>query len=146
MAYPTGMIGRELEGVDLRIARVKSTCAAVSTEAGAGNIPSSRILNLFIQLKQDKVALNAAKAVPGIAEYARLEKNLPGLDVVVEFNSVVAGIDDVTAWIDANFPKDGGGFLLAQTLGASSPVDRTFTPAQTATFRTVLDALVARIT
>lgn len=147
MAYQTGLASRELAKADLTIASVKSGCAAVSTAAAAGNIPSATILNLFVKLKQDRATLIAAREVNGILEMARLEKNLPAMDVRADFDDVVAGIADVTAWIEANFPKGGPGsiYLLAQTLGPSSPVDRTFTPAETATFRTVLDALVARI-
>ena len=63
----------------------------------------------------------------------------------VTLNAVIAAIDGVTAWIVANFPKDGSGFLLAQTWGANAPADRVFTPAQLAAFRTQLDSLIATI-
>ena len=146
MAYPTGMLAFVLESIDRTAASTKVNCQNVRNEAAAGNIPSSRILNLFIELRQNRVQLAAAAGTSGIGAYAQAAKNLPGLDVVAEFTAMLAAFDAVTAWINANFPKDGSGFLLAQTLGADSPVDRMFSPAQTAGFRTALDSLIATIT
>ena len=148
MAYPTGMLSFVLENIDREMAGIKLTCQQVKAESIAGSIPSSRIWTLFINLRQSRQELVAAGSTPGIAEFARAQKNMPALDVVAEFTSVLAALDGVTAWVGTNFPKvtDGNGtWLLAQSLGADSPVDRMFTTAQLATFRTVLDGLIATI-
>lgn len=145
MAYPTGMLSFVLEDIDRTIAEVKRDCQAVKAESLAGTVPSARILGLFINLRQNRAQLATAAATPGIGAYAQAQKNQPALDVVAEFNSVIAAMDGVTAWINTNFPKDGSGFLLAQTLGANSPLDRTFTTAALANFRTQLDSLIATI-
>lgn len=145
MAYPTGMLSLVLEDIDRRAVSVKTYATQVRTEAAAGNIPSSRILDLFINLRQERGLLATAAATPGIAQFARDQKNNQSLDVVAEFNAMLAAIDGTTTWINTNFPKDGGGFLLERTLGVNSPIDRTFTPAQTAGLRTQLDSLIATI-
>lgn len=145
MAYPTGLLSIVLEDIDRRAAGIKLYVSQVKAEAAAGNIPSTRILDVFINLKQERVALAAATSTAGLPAYAQAQKNQPGLDVVAEFNAMTAAIDGVTSWIVNNFPKDAGGILLERTWGASSPVDRTFTPTQTAGFRTVLDTLIATI-
>lgn len=145
MAYPTGMLSLVLEDIDRRAIHIRQTAINVRAECAAGNVPSSRILNLFVFLKQERSAIVTASGTPGIVQFARDQKNSGTLDVVVEFNAMIAAIDGTTDWIDANFPKDGSGFLLAQTLTGSGPLDRTFTPAQTAGLRTQLDAVVASI-
>jgi len=145
MAYPTGMLSLTLEEIDRRLVGLKAYLQQVRTEAATSNVPSFRILNLYTRLIQDRAALTTAAAVPGIGTYAQEQKNQPGLNVVTEFNAVIAAVDQVSGWISANFPRDAGGFLLAQTLGASGPEDRTFTPAQTAGLRAQLDSLIATI-
>ena len=145
MAYPTGMLSLTLEEIDRRAVDVKGYCTRTRDTLGAGNTPATTIFDLFIRLKSDRAAFAAATSVSGLAAYARAQKNDENLDVVTEFGEMLAAIDDVTAWISTNFPKDANGYLLAQTWGASGPVDRTFTPAATAGLRTQLDALIATI-
>ena len=146
MAYPTGLLAFVLEDIDRQIASVKLTCQQVRAEAAAGNIPSSRILDLFVNLQQSKVSLAAAAGTSGIGAYAQAAKNNPALDVVAEFTAVLNTIDGVLAWITTNFPKDGSGWLLAKSFSGNTITDRTFAPAATAGFRTQLDSLIATIT
>lgn len=145
MAYPTGMLSFVLEGIDQRILKVKQQAQALRTDAAAGAIQSGRILSTHQYLRAERAALTAAASTPGLAQYARDQKNNQTLDVVAEFTAVIAAIDQVVGWIETNFPKDAGGFLLERTLGADGPLERTFTPAQTAGFRTQLDSLIAMI-
>lgn len=145
-AYPTGMLSFVLEDIDRTIAEVKSRSQAVRTESANTDIPSSRILDLYLFLAQSRVSLSAAGATPGIGAYAQQAKNNPTLDVVAAFNSVISALDAVTAWIQANFPKDvATQALLAKIFSSNTIIDRTFPPASTAGFRTVLDALIATI-
>jgi hypothetical protein len=147
MAYPTNTLGLVLDDTDRRVVGLKQYCAALRGLAAAGNVTSSQILDLMVGLHQDRVALAAAAATPGIGPYAQAQKNAPGLDIAAEFNNLLAGIDGAISWITANFPKDANGFLLAQNFGGpgGTPLDRQFTPAQTAGLRTALDSLTALI-
>jgi hypothetical protein len=133
MAYPTGMLSFILEDIDRRASAVKLLAQQISSECAAGNVPSTRILDSYIRFKQER------------AQLARDQKNNPTLDVVVEFNAMIAAMDGITAWIETNYPKDVGGFLLAKQFSNGTIIDRMFTPAQTAGFQTQLNGLIAAI-
>jgi hypothetical protein len=139
------MLSLVLEDIDRRAVNVKGYCTRTRDLAAAGNVPSTTILDVLVRLIQDKAALQAAAGTPGIADFARDQKGDQGLDVVAEFTTMVSAMDGASGWITTNFPKDGSGILLAQTFGATGPIDRQFTPAQTAGFRTQLDAVIATI-
>ena len=145
MAYPTWLLSFILDDIDRRVAGVKLLGTQVRTESLAGAIPSTRILNLFINLQQERIALVAAAATPGIVQFARDQKNNQTLDVVVEFTAMLVALDAVIAWISTNFPKDAGGFLLARSFSGTTIVDRMFPSAQTAGLRAQLDTLIATI-
>lgn len=92
--------------------------------------------------------LVAISNIPGIAAYANEQINNPAFDVATEFNTMVSALNGVSAWIIANFPKDGSGFLLAKTFHADNSgrtVERMFTSVQTAGLQTALDTLIAAI-
>lgn len=145
MAWPTGMLSITLEQIDRRALEIKRYCTDVRNRAAAGNIPSTTFIDLFITLRKDRVIIAAAAAVPGIIAYAQAQKSNGTLDAVVEFNAMLTAIDNVTAAINNACPKDGSNFLLLRTLGADGPIDRQFTPGQTAALRGVLDTLIAAI-
>ena len=127
---------------------IKSRAQALSTQAAAGNIGSSAILDFATYLADARLVLVKASQTGGIAAYAQAQINDNTLNVAAEFTAMMDGIDGTIAWVVANFPKDGSGFLLArqfQAGGTGRTVDRQFTPAQTASLRTTLDALIATI-
>lgn len=144
MAYPTGLLSITLNAIDEKALQLKSyannTVAALN-----GTVTSSQILGIYSVLSDAKAKFQAAAAVPGIAAYARAQKNDEQLDVGAEFTAMVAAIDTCRTWISTNFPKDGSNYLLAQTLGASGPVDRTFNSATTVALKTALTNLAATI-
>jgi hypothetical protein len=127
---------------------IKGRAQALSTQAAAGSIGSSAILDFATYLADAKIALTKAAQTGGIAAYAQAQINDPNIDIAAEFTAMMGAIDTTTAWVVDNFPKDGSGFLLARSFQAGSTgrtVDRQFTPAQTATLRTALDALADAI-
>jgi len=145
MAYPTGMLSLVLGSIDQRVVGLKLFTQQLQAECAAGNVPSSRILDAYINFVQERAELVTAAAAPGMAAYARAQKNKEALDVVAEFQAMIAAIDNVTSWLTTNFPRDASGYLLAKQFSGNTIVDRTFTPAVTATFRTQLAALIATI-
>lgn len=125
---------------------VKLNAQNVRTLSAAGTLTSSNVLQLSQFLADSKVEFQRVSSVPGLAAYAQNQVNDPLLDIALEFTNMVNALDATIGWIVANFPKDAGGFLLAQTILANGrPQDRVFTVAATATFRTQLDALIAAI-
>jgi hypothetical protein len=145
MAYPTGMLSFILEDIDRRASAVKLLAQQISSECAAGNVPSTRILDSYIRFKQERAQLATSASTPGLTQFARDQKNNQTLDVVVEFNAMIAAMDGITAWIETNYPKDVGGFLLAKQFSNGTIIDRMFTPAQTAGFQTQLNSLIATI-
>lgn len=125
---------------------VKQRAQTLSDQSAAGIATSSQILEFATFLAEAKVQLTIARNVPGIGAYAKSQVDDPALDIAAEFTAMVTALDNTTAWVVANFPKDGNGWLLAQTmLTTGRTTDRVFSAAGTATLRTVLDALIATI-
>lgn len=126
--------------------RVKSSCTSVRNSSSAGPIGASQIWFIDTLLFDARAAFQSISDIPGIAAYAQEQVNDPTLNVATEFASMVAQIDATRTWINTNFPKDGSGFLLDRTRDSSARfVDRQFSTATLATFRTVLDELIATI-
>lgn len=127
---------------------IKQRTTMLNNAAAAGNISSSAILSYATQLADAKVALASVASVSGIGAYAQEQIADPTFDIVTSFNDMVAAVDAVTAWIIANFPKDGDGYLLATLFSPDNngrTQDRQFTPVQTANLRTALNGLLATI-
>jgi hypothetical protein len=145
MAYPTGTLGIVLSRIDQQIAGIKQFCIRNRDAAAAGPITATTIIDIYLNLKRNRTELIQARSVPGLAEYARAEKGDATLDVVAEFNAVIAAIDSATTWIQANFPKDENGYILAQTWGTDSLIDRNFTTSQTTGLRNALQPIILQI-
>jgi hypothetical protein len=127
---------------------VKSRAVALNTACAAGNVASSVLLDFATFLADSKTVMQTASAIPGLAAYAQEQISDATFDIAASFTAMMAQIDATTTWFIANFPKDGNGFLLAKTFtgdNSGRAQDRQFTPAQTATLRTVLSALIATI-
>ncbi len=112
-------------------------------QAGAN---SFQVVAALDNLRTLRAELNSVRSVPGIATYARVQEDDVTYDVVAEFNALVAAIDTAIASISTTLPKDGGGFLLLETIAADGTrTPRTFTPGQLNTIRGNLDAIVAAV-
>jgi protein involved in sex pheromone biosynthesis len=127
-------------------ASVKSRATSLRSQAAAGSIPSVSILNFAGFMANVKDAFNRAASINGMAAYAQEQIGDNTVDIVAEFTAMTAQVSAVIQWVIDNFPKDGSGFLLATTLDANGrEQQRLFTTAQTATFRTALNGLIAAI-
>ncbi len=124
---------------------IKLDTQAIRAQSLAGNVGASRILNHLTFLADQKVALQAIAALPGIGAYAQAQANDPGLNVATEFNAMIAAMDGVRDWVIANFPA-ASGYLQAQSFQADGrTTDRQFNTASLVNYRTQLDALIAAI-
>lgn len=145
MAYPVKSLGKVLDQIESVMIGIRGRCVALRDRSLIANIPSSTIFELYVRLKADKAILDSLSGTPGLPAYAQTAYNNAGLNIATEFTAVTTALNNTTSWIENNFPKDGNGYLLASTLTANGPVDRQFDTASLATFRTVLDALIATI-
>ena len=125
---------------------IKTRAQSARDQSLAGPLGSSAILNFLVMLAESRVLLMRYAAVPGLAAYAQAQVNDPSLNVATEFNNLVAQMDACRDWVIANFPKDGLGYLLAVQFNVEGrTVDRQFSTATLAGFRTQLDALIGTI-
>lgn len=156
MSFPSST-GTKQDSLALAWSRARDTAAGVKNRAQslrtaslAGPVGSSAILDLATFLADSKLALQKSASTTGIVAYARDQIADPAIDVVAEFNSMIAALDGVVSWIITNFPRDtvSGTFLLARTFAVDNSgrtQDRQFTTAQLAGLRTALDSLIAAI-
>lgn len=147
MGFPTNTTRRSLASA---LDRAQSQADSIKRIAqnnkdrmAAGTITAGGLLSLLDNLAGAKTALSDAAGLAGMGEFAQAQL---GQTVTTEFANLMTALDNAGAWIISNFPKDAGGYLLAETWGTNGArVERTFTTAQTAGLRTLLDALIATI-
>lgn len=127
---------------------VKGRTVQLNSQSAAGSIPAASVLAFNAFLADARTSLLKSSTTPGIAAYAQNQINNPTLDVVTEFNTMMAAIDSTIGWIIANFPKDVNGFLLYTTWSldnSGKTADRLLSVAETAGLRSRLDLLAATI-
>ena len=124
---------------------VKTQADTLRTRSLAGDVGSSSILGYLVTLAEARVELVAIAALPGIGAYAQEQVNNPSLNVAAEFATMIAAMDACRDWVIANFPQSGGFLLAVSFNGGGRTVDRQFSTASLAGFRTQLDALIATI-
>ena len=127
-------------------AKVKADATQLRDGSAAGPIPASMAVSMAGSIATARIMLDRATAIPGIQAYVRSQINDGTFDIAASYTAMIAQMDATRDWIIANFPKDASGFLLYHQLSATGAlVIRQLTSAQTATLRTVLDALIATI-
>jgi hypothetical protein len=152
MAFPSNT-GSTQASLDLAWAnarqiagQVKATAQSLNTSSAAGNIVASSVIDYCTSIAGYYAQLQTISAIPNIASYAQNQVNNPTLDVAGSFNAMMTQIQNVIAWIKANYPQDGSGFFLERSFNADGTwAPRMLTPAQTGGLRTVLGALIATI-
>lgn len=148
MAFPASQLrlAPVLDQIAGVMSGLRGYALVTASSMGAGNVAANVILEAWFNLKAQKARLQSLGATPGIAAFAQEQYNNANLNIVTEFNSVIAAIDNVTANIEGTFPKDASGFLLAAQFGGDGTISyRQFTPAQLATLAGLLNTLAGTI-
>lgn len=110
----------------------------------AGPVSASAIRQLLDLFIQGKAELQAAGAVPGMADFAKAQEGDAAYDVAAEFTAMVNACTGVIDWIVANVPASGG-YVQTEQWSASGVTLRTFSTASTAGLRTTLDTFIATV-
>lgn len=132
---------KAIEDADRTAIQMRADAVRWRDRVLGGDVPSTFILSdVYATMRNYRREFDRIAAVPNIVARATEVKGNP--NIAEDFNDMRSAIDGVTANINTTFPKDGGGFLLASTLGADGPVDRQFTPAQTAGLAAALQGVV----
>lgn len=145
MAFKTNQLASTYRQITNYAGVVKSQTQSLRNASAAGNIHAMQIIDWFVSIGGLRTQLSNLSSAPGLAGYAKTECADVNYDVAAEFTAMLAAIDTSLAWVTTNFPKDGNGFILSHTFVAGVYTARTFTTGETATLRTVLDALIATI-
>lgn len=128
--------------------QIKATSQAQRASSNAG-MTLAAIATFEGQLRAYRTRLLQIAALPGLAAYVGALADTPGgYNVANEFNAMVSAIEGTITWIRTNSPKDANGFILAQQWALdmnSSLIDRSFTGAELAGYRAVLDTLLAAL-
>jgi hypothetical protein len=152
MAFPSS-VGTKADSLADAWERARAVAASVKQSAQnlnalslAGPVAGPSIIRFCGDLADARDVFTRLAAVPGLGAYAQEQVADPALDIAASFNAMVSAIDATRSWITTNFPKDGGGYLLAlQFNGQGRTIERTFDTATLAGFRTQLAALIATI-
>lgn len=134
------------EEIKREAANVKRRAQRLHDQSADGSISADLIINFVQESVASKSRMQTLAAVPGLAAYAQSQESDGSYDVAAEYSAMIGGINSCIAWVDANFPKDAGGFLLKETMDADGTIaPRSFTTASTNGLRAVLSSLVALI-
>lgn len=152
MAFPaSGGSRQDLGDVLIRVRyaarRIKNIAQDLRTASAAGPILARRPVVVMEELSELRAQLVTLAAVPGLAVYAQDQFGDANLNIVTEYTAMRNALDAVVSWITGAIPKDSvsGRWLLIEEIVSGQRVDRTFSSAETAGMRTVLDALIATI-
>lgn len=121
-------------------AALKTYCQQTRDTMAAGNVSGNVAITLHERLVADKATFTAIAATNGIGAYAQDQEANGGLDIVAEFNAMIAAMNSAGSWMINNVNTTGW-----VTFGAGGVTTKTFTPAQTAGLRAELDAVIATI-
>jgi len=111
----------------------------------ANSVNTAFIFNVVNQLNSLITSLNSLSGTAGLNAYATAQ--LPGYagTLTTDITATVNAATACVSWISTNFPNSNG-WLNAEKLNADGSFTyASFTPAQTAGFVTLLQALIATI-
>jgi len=123
----------------LNIARQQKAYMASWSSALTANITADVALGWASNINTVLARLDADAAVPGMQTYAEAQFGNPGYDVAAQYAAMRAAMAAILTWLQANLPANSITVVNAVATGA------TFTPAQTAPLKALIDAAVATI-
>lgn len=124
---------------------LKNYLQAKSDLIGTTGTDANDLLTILATMKQASADFNEIKLIGGIAAYAIEQEDDPLYDVVAEFNALITLIDTAVSNLAAAFPRDASGYLLILQMTVSDEEWRGFTPAQLASIKSDIDAIIAQV-
>jgi L-fucose isomerase-like protein len=122
---------------------IRANSLRLRTAAAAGPVSFSVVRDYLSSLTgslavmSDRVTRFGAET---LAAYAQAQEAVPAYDVATEYNAMVTAANAVVTHISAAIPTNS-----AHTVTNGQVVEPTFSTAQTATLRALLDTLVGTI-
>jgi hypothetical protein len=143
MAFKTAQTASEAFSLAKNLAAGVKALAQSHAAAFASTTNRDMVLSMVVLLRQYRVGLAAASAVPGVLQYAKDQYDDQNYNIGTEFTAMLSAIDAVIAEVHSAFPVDNtGGEVKERVLNADGSITlRTFTSAQLANVRTLLQTL-----
>lgn len=145
MALPViSPLMRALQDAQSEWTSIKSSAQRSITELAAGNVSADDILGIHRRAVSSDAKLATLAATPGLGDYAKAQFNNAGYDIAADFTALRNALQAVRDSIESTIPKDDGAtpYFLVHRFVSNAVVARTFTPAQTASLRTLLQTVV----
>lgn len=111
----------------------------------AGDVTAQYVLNIYQSLMNARLKLQAYAATPGLVQYVKDQLDDQNINIITEYNAMIAAVDVAKDWVSANFPVDAGGYVLEKKFNSTGFEQRTFNSTQTAGLTSALQSLVAAI-
>lgn len=144
-------VAKAFEKIDQTVITIKSSAIASRDRAQVGTVTAGDLIDgLLGNLSRGKAILDALASIDGLAEYAAAQyADVPGYDIVAQFNAMRTEINTTITFLEANYPKDADGNLKkCSFVGNGSGVlvsYASFTVNQRNAIVTRLNALIAAI-
>lgn len=148
MAFPASSLALSSAygSIKSKALSIKTQATSLRDASAEGPISADRIIRFATDMDRVRNELAIAAATPGLAAHAQAQEGNPTLDIVAEYNAMIAQLNATTAWISNNLPKDANGYNLVLQIGTSGALLwRTFDSTATAGLRSALDQLIASI-
>lgn len=105
----------------------------------ASNIDAIFALEMLNNLSRTITTLNSVSALPGLQAYAQQQFGSPAYDVAAEFTAMVNALTAIESWLKTNIPSNSVSIVNGVLTG------NTYTPAQTAALRTLVNTAITTI-
>lgn len=125
-------------------ARKRSKLQGYIATLAAGDVESDWVLMVYRQLNILRLDLQTIAVIPGVDTFVKNAESNQSYVLTDEIAATVTEIDSAIDWVDTTFPASGG-YLLMLAVSNGVVTLRSFTPAATSGFRSVLQDIVASI-
>ena len=130
--------------------RLRAAAVNFRDQAVAGSVNTADLQTGFLsELVNSRIELVVAQTTPGMLAYAKAQFDDPTYDIAAEFTTMMAAMDTIAVWFEANFPTGASGHLESHTFvgdGSGATVSDTITAAgQLTALVAEFNALIATI-
>lgn len=123
---------------------LKSNLVGMVIFLATDNTDYDYLREIYRTLQRADNQFDKLKTTPGLSEYAKIQENDQTYDVIAAFLSMQTSITNAMDWLAANIPTSVTTKPVA-SWDDNTLISNTFTPAQTAGLRNVLNLVVAEI-
>ena len=144
MAFPSSnnfSVSRTLEAIQNLASGIRNQSLGMMSGSKSGE----QLLTYLEGLREAKALFDQWKTAPGLAQYAKDQFDDQAFDIVAEFNTMLAALQDVLDDIVTTFPASGGYIQREQLDAQGNITDRSFTSGQLTAMRVKIQAFIDTI-